>query len=49
VIRIVECVDDDVRGAWIIGILLKYRESDPCRQRLPPEAFVSGAYGAEQR
>src|SRR6202167_1301050 len=48
-IRIVERMDDEVRGAGMARGLLEYLQGDGSRQRLTPKPFVRGPHGAEQR
>src|ERR1700736_6752967 len=47
-IRIVEGVDDEVGGAWMVRIFLKYFEGDRSCERLPAKAFVHGPDRAQQ-
>ena len=49
VIRVVEGVDDEMRGARMLGVLLKHTLGDRGRERLTPEARVARPHGSEQR
>ncbi len=44
VIRIVEGMDDEVRRAGMIRVLLKHVQRDGCGERLAPESLVAGTH-----